>query len=295
MCQACNAILASAKSWAIVAEMEAIVIEEQVAAGLSVAGATRPLFPHEIESETRFADVAKILDRAEGDARDELESLQAIVGAAVLDAVFGDADQVTVDVLAAGIADLQAGQPDDVRKAIRSVADRMETILDGTYEDASATAADEAERQGVDDPPTLSAPGGTYVAAAVGIAAFPWQRVIGKVMAEHLDAAGSFADTITRDKVAKTIDAVGTDGAVDLARQAIHGAGGDGRADTADKMNPTAVWASELMDGETCEKCAAVDGTEYETVDEARDAYPHGGYRSCLGGYRCRGTLVFRY
>ena len=42
-----------------------------------------------------------------------------------------------------------------------------------------------------------------------------------------------------------------------------------------------------------CEPCAAVDGTQYATMDDALVDYPGGGiYRACDGGDRCRGTLV---
>jgi hypothetical protein len=42
-----------------------------------------------------------------------------------------------------------------------------------------------------------------------------------------------------------------------------------------------------------CTNCKAVDGTEYDSMAEAIKDYPSGGFHECLGGLRCRGTLVF--
>lgn len=53
--------------------------------------------------------------------------------------------------------------------------------------------------------------------------------------------------------------------------------------------------ASEVRDTNTCAYCASVDGRRYETLAEAREDYPHGGYWACLGGIRCRGTIEPRW
>lgn len=55
---------------------------------------------------------------------------------------------------------------------------------------------------------------------------------------------------------------------------------------------PKSLYASELLDENACEECVAIDGTEYETLEAAEADYPTGGYCECLGGPRCRGTLV---
>lgn len=60
------------------------------------------------------------------------------------------------------------------------------------------------------------------------------------------------------------------------------------------QVAPQATYvATEILEpGRTCQPCREVDGTEYTTLAEARAAYPVGGYMGCLGGSRCRGTLV---
>jgi hypothetical protein len=55
---------------------------------------------------------------------------------------------------------------------------------------------------------------------------------------------------------------------------------------------PVAWYASELLDSNTCDPCAAIDGREYDSLEDATAEYPSGGYMDCLGGPRCRGTVV---
>lgn len=55
------------------------------------------------------------------------------------------------------------------------------------------------------------------------------------------------------------------------------------------------LYASELLDTNTCPKCTAVDGTQYASLLDAERDYPTGHYRDCEGRERCRGTLVKVY
>jgi hypothetical protein len=60
--------------------------------------------------------------------------------------------------------------------------------------------------------------------------------------------------------------------------------------------DPEHVYASELLDSNTCQPCMGIDGTEWDSVEDAEGAaYPQGGYLYCAGGLRCRGTLVATY
>jgi hypothetical protein len=56
-----------------------------------------------------------------------------------------------------------------------------------------------------------------------------------------------------------------------------------------------AVFASEILDGNTCSACSGVDGTEWPTLAEAEVSYPVGGFVECEAGLRCRGTLIATY
>ncbi|MBP5870844.1 hypothetical protein [Streptomyces scabiei] len=55
---------------------------------------------------------------------------------------------------------------------------------------------------------------------------------------------------------------------------------------------PAEYTATEILDRNSCKPCRDIDGTRYTTLPDARTAYPTGGYTGCLGGARCRGTLV---
>jgi hypothetical protein len=59
--------------------------------------------------------------------------------------------------------------------------------------------------------------------------------------------------------------------------------------------NPDHIYASELLDSNTCAHCVAKDGTEYDDLLEAEKDYPTGGFKDCSGDLKCRGTLVAVY
>lgn len=88
-------------------------------------------------------------------------------------------------------------------------------------------------------------------------------------------------------------------GVLDTARQGVYQTAAGARAVQATATGMPhihRVYASELLDTNTCTSCAAVDGKEYPSVEAAHQEYHgHGGYMGCLGGLRCRGTLVFVY
>lgn len=76
---------------------------------------------------------------------------------------------------------------------------------------------------------------------------------------------------------------------------ALNAALNDGRKVVMREGDPTRIYASELLDSNTCGPCTDIDGTEYQTVDDADADYPTGGFMDCEGGDRCRGTIVAVY
>lgn len=52
------------------------------------------------------------------------------------------------------------------------------------------------------------------------------------------------------------------------------------------------LYASEVLDRNTCDNCRAIDGHHFTSDQEAQDAYAAGGYVECLGRLRCRGIVV---
>lgn len=68
-----------------------------------------------------------------------------------------------------------------------------------------------------------------------------------------------------------------------------------GRREFFRVAGPNEVFASEIMDGNTCSACVTIDGTTWPSVEAAEGDYPVGGYAYCEGGLRCRGVLVAVY
>lgn len=68
-----------------------------------------------------------------------------------------------------------------------------------------------------------------------------------------------------------------------------------GRFSYMRSAGPKEIYASELMDDNTCSPCAGEDGTEFATLAEAEQSYPGGGFIDCLGADLCRGTVVGVY
>ena len=134
-----------------------------------------------------------------------------------------------------------------------------------------------------------------FTLPAAAAALHPWQRITSKLQTDLLAPGSLYKAGISRDEITKTIDKIPLDGSIDIARQTIHAAQGIGRNAAAAELNPSDIFASEIMDGNTCPACKAVDMKKYDTMAEARTEYEHGGYGACAGGARCRGTLIFLY
>jgi len=67
------------------------------------------------------------------------------------------------------------------------------------------------------------------------------------------------------------------------------------RATLQGDSTPKTIYASEILDNNTCAPCAAEDGTIFYSLDDAETDYPSGGFVECAGGPRCRGTLIAVY
>jgi hypothetical protein len=100
------------------------------------------------------------------------------------------------------------------------------------------------------------------------------------------EVAGEVADHLASLSDAYLSDQFG--GALSAAQNA-------GRLAVMGANSPSRIYASELLDVNTCGPCRARDGHEYLSLDAAAVDYPAGGYRGCDGGPRCRGTVVAVY
>ncbi|QIN94333.1 capsid maturation protease [Arthrobacter phage Abba] len=290
----------------MLAEIDRELMLAEADAGVSVPGATRALTEPERRAKVKFGEIDKLERDAEAEALALIVSLQALFEREITAALFGTADAIAPAQLSAGLTALLATQPPTVAHAVGNLKAQIGTILSRVYEGSSAIVLDEARRQGVDvsdlkpklapaAPDVALADGGFFDALAGAVASSFWQRVTGVLQAQFLTPATLLGGAVERATVAKAIADVEPAGAVDQATQAIHSARGAGRYDTADELEPSDVWASELLDGATCDPCAKVDQKKYATLAEARVEYETGGYGACKGGARCRGTLVMIY
>lgn len=96
-------------------------------------------------------------------------------------------------------------------------------------------------------------------------------------------------------QVGDTLRSMSTSSIKDQMNGALTQAMNDGRRNTIKRNSPKRVYASELLDANTCSACIEVDGREYSSVDDTTEDYPNGGYIECQGMERCRGTLVAVY
>src|SRR5205085_1159644 len=74
----------------------------------------------------------------------------------------------------------------------------------------------------------------------------------------------------------------------DILGGAVQQAINDGRGLVMRRANPSRIYASELLDTNTCVNCVGRDGTQYQTMEDAARDYPSGGFKDCLGRERCR-------
>jgi hypothetical protein len=80
---------------------------------------------------------------------------------------------------------------------------------------------------------------------------------------------------------------------IDQLSAALMAAQNQGRLSALEAAPAEATYtASEILDQNTCEPCAAIDGTDFATLGEAEDNYVNGGYVDCEGELRCRGTVI---
>lgn len=166
---------------------------------------------------------------------------------------------------------------------------------------AAKQASREAAKQGVRIDPVAS---DTSTFAAVA-------GVMALLLAEGLtnsagrEALRRWSPSTSGDDVAKAVDehlaelsdsflAANLGGALTSAQNT-------GRMNTFLSGPSVALYASERNDSNTCKFCAAVDGRWIGNSDDpdiwakVQAIYPNGGYVDCLGGVRCRGTIVAVY
>jgi hypothetical protein len=101
--------------------------------------------------------------------------------------------------------------------------------------------------------------------------------------------------TTVADEIREHLDGLSLNPVRDQLGGALTAAQNQARFAVMDTGPVQRVYASELLDGATCDACSSIDGTEFTSVAQASLEYPTGGHKDCRGGPRCRGTLVAVY
>lgn len=244
----------------------------------------------------------------------ELE-LASRVDFAQMDKAWHEAVDATVEAW----ADVQAVQREQITTAVQAAAeaddlDRLDTLTVDTDDGARLLIARmiayareageaqqaEAEAQGV-TVPEWSLDDEAITAAAIRDRLRQIGRTAARVLGVGLvQAAVRQAMRVwgsgTASQVAAAVDEhlAGLSGAQveEQVGAAMTAAQNEGRMAVLAVAPPAEYTATEILDRNSCSPCREIDGTRFTNLPDARAAYPTGGYTGCLGGARCRGTLV---
>jgi hypothetical protein len=299
----------------LAAEVEVLELEVELEtrrrdrlAGVAPPGARRALFAHEIRAETNFAAVEAELDDA---VRRHLARLRAD-RARYLELLLADLRQRgSADAIADRLLQLDGPTPGPPVPGVAGLVRQAEKFHLGaaraTREAAAARVRAEAVAQGVDvpaDPPKRSEVDEAALKVHARRLATGPIADLNRALREHIFALPLHTDRPVRlaeptpEQLLQSLESHARDLSdaplEDYARTGSTAAYGAGRqAGARDLPKPARIYASELLDGNTCGPCSIVDGKEYATVEESLEDYPTGRYRFCEGGPRCRGTRVF--
>ena len=244
----------------------------------------------------------------------ELE-LASRVDFAEMDRAWHDAVNATVEAW----ADVQTAQREEITAAVQAAAeaddlDRLDAFTPDTGDaerlliarmiayarQAGEQQQAEAEAQGVTIP-EWSLDDEAITAAAIRDRLRQMGRTAARVLSVGLvQSARRQAMRVwgsgSAQQVADAVDEhlAGLSGAQveEQVGAAMTAAQNEGRMAVLAVAPPAEYVASEALDKNSCKPCRQIDGTRYTTLPDAREAYPSGGYTGCLGGARCRGTLV---
>ena len=273
---------------------------EETTEGRSWVGASRALFEHEVRAGVRFADLAADHDRNAAEVEGEVTMLHVAVVDVLLAAVFDSEGAArSVEAVSERLRAVRRVWPPALVRVVEDAAEGLASVFRRAGDRGARAAAEEAVRQGL---------AAEAVVGAIGVhrAGEAARQVADSLVDRLLLSGSSVVDTMraapddlaaAEDLLRDAFENTSVKQVVDDARQVTHHAYGEGRVATVERLpEPSGVYASELLDRNTCTPCSHVDGKDYGSVAEAMEDYPAGGpYRDCHGGSRCRGTLVFEW
>jgi hypothetical protein len=193
------------------------------------------------------------------------------------------------------------GRLDDLLGLRVDTADAQEALL-GAMTELGAVAANqvvmEADRQGVElaavQPPAQDLSDvATVVAALLGAELV----VSASRAAMAANRPGASADAIA-SAVREHLGSLSGANAEKQLGGALHGTMNAARAATLSAASVGSVYASEVMDRNTCGPCRRINGrwlgntTDMAQITRSYPSGAYGGYIDCEGGVRCRGTIV---
>lgn len=275
------------------------------AAGLVPTWAARGLYPHERAARVNFARIVDELDRHAGQITDRMVELRGQYADLVeaefrrIAATDGPSEAAYWLMNVDGPMGL-AGVP-GAQELIDAAGDEFAGTLRQAAREGFGATLEEAAAQGVPVPGGLRMSGQIareldefvrrqalrMASGPLGVATRTMREAAYRLPLQDLDA---YVEGVVRAGRESSTRALATD----YASAPIHQAHGQGRQVAAQRLpTPANIYASELLDRNTCGPCSLIDGTNYPDLAAARADYPDGRYRECAGGARCRGTLVF--
>lgn len=254
-------------------------------------GFRRDLFPHEIAAKTDFGGIDAQHASSTETVVKELEAVRAGLAEVAADAVsslegFATSPERVVlaeNAISEALAAERAAMP----------TDGLVKALESAHKGAIAETAKEAAAQG--------ARGSVSAASYSEVALGDSMDLIGRVARQVLESAlgqvrtGGSDPTVVSGLIRDAIGNLTNAMLEQAASAAVSNAELAGRKDQIRENPPASIYASELLDSNTCVSCEEIDGTEYGSLEDAEYDYPAGGYYACEGGDRCRGTLVVVY
>jgi hypothetical protein len=217
------------------------------------------------------------------------------------------------DQLVVSVRPGQLRQIDDLHDQIVSAGNDLDLLnevqADPALEDMVFTSMSNIAVQGAHDAQNEAARQGTTVQLPDLTALSNSQRNRAQVMDAFLAntlssaarsrairyAGGTLSGAQIADKVKADLITMTPTYVSDQLGGALTAAMNSGRRATMANGEPQAIYASEILDSNTCTECIAEDGTQFISLDDAEGHYPSGGFVDCAGGSRCRGTLVAVY
>lgn len=256
-------------------------------------GLTRELYPHEIASRCNFAALDQLHNAVGAAIGATLEAWRDTYAEQLVAAADADPDSL-LDSLAAGTGPDPVGADEviaEVLRVLRAGYDlgrwqvQREAFRQGAAPDPGpAPAVELADDDEVE--PELRRKAVAAVSAVTGAVVSAARRAV-EVVTSRMPTARIV------EVIRQAVEQVTAGHEIADGRGLAGGAVGRGRIDGGrDLGTPARLYASELLDRQTCEACFAIDGREYSTLESAEDDYPGGTYIDCYGGPRCRGTIV---